>query len=93
MGRLLRLEKQYAQTYSALKLDRTEKSAVAATTIRLENASSLPGAEDFEALRWPVGVAWARKVRGARLWVLYSFDEHSMTLEDIRRAKPVRVGG
>ena len=93
MGRLLRLEKQYAQAYSALKLNPAEKSAIAATAIRLESASSLPGAEDFEALRWPVGVAWARKVTEARLWVLYRFDEHSVTLEDIRRTKPVRVGG
>lgn len=93
MGRLLRLTPAYSQAYSALKLDAGASSALTKTAVRLERAVSLPGPSDFEVLRWPVGVAWARRVSGTVLWILYEFDEEFVTLREIRKAKPVRVGG
>lgn len=90
MGRLLRLSPGYFRAYSALKPRGTARSALAVIASRL-SSDRLPGAEDFEALRWPVGVAWAREVKGEMLWVLYALDDTYVTLQELRTAKPVRV--
>jgi hypothetical protein len=58
---------------------------------RLEAAVDLPLRGDFEALRWPVGVAWARQTEGFSLWVLYTFDRQLVTLHELKGTTPVRV--
>jgi hypothetical protein len=60
----------------------------------LERSERLPAPTDFEALRWPVGVAWAREIGASQraLWLLYSFDGRTVTLEEIRATEPVHIG-
>ena len=91
MGRVLQLDERYARTYSALRLSREARAAVARTMARLQASGALPLPGDFAALRWPVGVAWAREAGSFSLWVLYTFDERFVTLHELRSTRPVRV--
>jgi hypothetical protein len=51
----------------------------------------LPGAQDFEALIPPVGVAWVRQVAGVRLWVYFRFNDHEIEALALMDTEPVRV--
>jgi hypothetical protein len=60
---------------------------------RLETDNPLPGPEDFEALLSPpaIGVAWARKVSSATLWVLYRLDSDVVSLQQLATRPPTPV--
>jgi hypothetical protein len=52
----------------------------------------LPRSEDFETLHPYAGTAWARPLPGLGLWLLYAFDDASVTIEDIRTVEPILLG-
>jgi hypothetical protein len=97
VGRILQLTPGYALSFSRLKppLKQAERSALRAELGRLEADPFLPQSEDFEALLSPpaVGVAWARRVRGYEMWVLYRVEHGGLaSLHELTDRTPTRVG-
>jgi len=77
----------------AANLTRGEHLALRAEYRRLETAEVLPEAGDFEALLTQprVGVAWARRVAGSRLWLLYRLPEGMVALHDVTVHEPLPI--
>ncbi|MGH7435774.1 MAG: hypothetical protein ACRENE_08870 [Polyangiaceae bacterium] len=57
-------------------------------TVRALAASDLPGARDFETPFAP-GKAYARRVTGQNLWLLYRFDDQFVFVMTARDQPPV----
>jgi hypothetical protein len=72
--------------------DPATRAAVGKLLGRL-TSEPLPGAEDFEALLYPVGIAWVRQVPVPErsLWVVFRFDEHEVAVLVVVDREPVSV--
>lgn len=95
MGRVLQLTPGYALSFSRIRrpLDAKARRALRAELALLESEPA-PFGDDYEALLSPpaVGVAWARRVRGVELWILFVVDGPHVSLRQLASREPVRVG-
>jgi hypothetical protein len=65
----------YSRLLKALRirLSRSEQRALARVVRRLR-VDALPALDDYETLHPYAGTAWARRVPGLALWLIYRFD-------------------
>jgi hypothetical protein len=93
VGRVLQLTPEYALSLRRVGLLSPVQRRAVAGELRKLAAEAVPGPADYEALVSPpaIGVAWARKVTGFTLWVLYVLDEERISLRGIETRRPIDV--
>jgi hypothetical protein len=84
LGRLLQLTARYARSFSALRLSKRERSTLAAALNDLSTCE-LPAASDFESSMPGTPGIWSRRL-GSGLWLLYSFDDRTVTIRNLIRS-------
>ena len=92
-ARRLRLKEAFRPSLDRLGVTRDPptRARVGRTLAELVDAT-LPGRGDFEALLYPVGTAWARRIAGRSLWLLYRFDVEEVIVFVLVDREPVSVG-
>ena len=90
-GRVLRIGSRYQRARARLVRPSTSGARGLAATIARLQSGELPGPLDAETLVPPVARWWFRRVPGANLWVLFTFDASSVTLRSVTDHPPIPV--
>lgn len=90
-GRILRVSTTYRRSVEKLGVRSGSPGHRAlATAMRALAAGEVPGAGDYEVMFAP-GRAYARRVTGQNVWILYRFDDDHVFLLTARGQPPVPV--
>ena len=88
-GRILRVSARFRRAQQRLITPGTPVAQGLAATIARLMQGKLPGPLDAETLVPPVGCWWFRRVSGSNVWVLFTFDESTLTLHSLTANPPI----
>ena len=88
-GRVLKVSSRFQRAQRRLVRPGTPSARGLAATIARLQSGELPGPLDAETLAPPVARWWFRRVPGANLWVLFTFDASSVTLHSVTQHPPI----
>ena len=88
-GRILKISLRFQRAQRRLLRPGTPSAQGLAATIARLQLGDLPGPLDAETLVPPVARWWFRRVAGANLWVLFTFDSSCVTLRSLANNPPI----
>lgn len=88
-GRILKITLRFQHAQRRLVRPGTPIAQGLAATIARLQLGNLPGPLDAETLVPPTARWWFRRVPGANLWVLFTFDSSSVTLRSLANNPPI----
>ena len=88
-GRLLKISSRFQRAQRRLVRPGTSSAQGLAATIARLQLAELPGPLDSETMAPPVARWWFRRVPGSNLWVLFTFDAVSVTLQALTNNPPI----
>jgi len=89
MRRVPKLTQRFFDRRRALGVDRGPAARAVALAIGELVRAELPAPGDFETLMPPVRTVHAHRVVARNLWILYVFDDHSVTAVTLTANPPV----
>ena len=89
MKRIPRLTQRFLNRRRALGADRGPSARTVAEAIGDLARRDLPLPDDFETLIPPVLTVHAHRVRGENLWILYDFDQQTVTMITLTANSPI----